>query len=133
MADESKREAVADALRRINQAWLGGRAEEMESVLHRDVVLAPPGFAGRERGRDGFIAGHRDFVASATIQSFSEDGHEIDVVGDTAVATYRYEMLYEHAGGRFRSTGRDLWIFQSQGGAWVAVWRTILDVEESAA
>jgi hypothetical protein len=49
------------------------------------------------------------------------------------VVTFRYEMVYERSGGRFRSTGRDLWVFQSQGRAWIAVWRTMLDMEETAA
>jgi hypothetical protein len=42
-------------------------------------------------------------------------------------------MVYERSGGRFRSTGRDLWGFQNQGSEWIAVWRTMLDIEENAA
>jgi hypothetical protein len=34
-----------------------------------------------------------------------EHGYQVDVAGDMAVVTYRYEMVY---GGRFRSIGRDL-------------------------
>jgi hypothetical protein len=42
-------------------------------------------------------------------------------------------MVYERSGGRFRSTGRDLWVFQSQFGSWIAVWRAMLDMDENAA
>jgi hypothetical protein len=42
-------------------------------------------------------------------------------------------MLYERSGERFRATGRDLWVFQKQSGAWIAVWRTMLDVDERPA
>lgn len=53
--------------------------------------------------------------------------HQIDVACDTAVVTFRYEMVYERSGKRYHSTGRDLWVFQNQGNAWIAVWRTMLD------
>jgi hypothetical protein len=42
-------------------------------------------------------------------------------------------MVYERSGGRYRSTGRDFWIFARQGDAWLAVWRTMLDLAEQPA
>lgn len=36
-------------------------------------------------------------------------------------------------GERYCATSRDLWIFQQQGHAWLAVWRTMLDLNENAA
>ena len=47
-------------------------------------------------------------------------------------AANKYGVLYKRSDGRYRSTGRDLWIFQKDGEAWIAVWRTMLDVEEHA-
>ena len=121
---------VAEAIRRINDAWVNGRAEDLAALVHPDVVLALPGFGGREVGRMSFVAGHREFAASATIHGFREHDQAIDVVGDTAVVTYRYELDYERSGERYRSLGRDLWVFRKQDTGWLAVWRTILDVEE---
>jgi ketosteroid isomerase-like protein len=92
-----------------------------------------PDFTGRIQGREDFLAGFRDFLQNSTIQEFREHDHQIDVAGDTAVITFRYDMVYERSGERYRSTGRDLWVFQKQGGAWIAVWRTMLDMEENAA
>lgn len=57
----------------------------------------------------------------------------MDVVGDTAVIAFQFEMVYEISSGRYRSTGRDLWVFQKHDAAWIAVWRTMFDIEESAA
>jgi hypothetical protein len=45
----------------------------------------------------------------------------MDVVGDTAVVSFTYEMVYERAGNRSRATGRDLWVFVRQGDEWVAI------------
>ena len=58
---------------------------------------------------------------------------DVDVAGDTAVATFGYEMVYERAGQRYRVTGRDLWVFEQQGETWIAVWRAMLDMNEIAA
>jgi hypothetical protein len=67
------------------------------------------------------------------ILQFEESDQQIDVIGHTAVLTFRYDMLYERVGKRYRATGRDLWVFEEKDGEWLAVWRTMLDMEESAA
>ena len=46
--------------------------------------------------------------------------------------TFRYEMVYLRSGERYRAAGRDLWVFQQQAGAWIAVWRAMLDLQEEA-
>jgi ketosteroid isomerase-like protein len=67
------------------------------------------------------------------VYEFREHDHQLSVVGDVAVATFRYDMIYERAGKRSRSTGRDLWVLQAQAGNWIAVWRAMLEMEEQAA
>jgi hypothetical protein len=133
MADESERQRVADVMRAINEAWLDGRVDDMAPALHSEIVMMLPGFSGQVRGREPFLAGFRDFIQNATIHEFHEHDHQIDVVGDTAVMTFTYEMLYTRSAERYRASGRDLWIFQQQGAAWVAVWRTMLDLNETPA
>jgi prepilin-type processing-associated H-X9-DG protein len=133
MADESRSDAVAATMRRINQAWLDGHVEDLAPIVHPEMVMAFPGFAGRMQGREAFLAGFRDFCQNAKVHSFREDDHQVDVAGSVAAVTFRYELVYERQGKRFRSTGRDLWLFQSQNESWIAVWRTMLDVAESPA
>jgi ketosteroid isomerase-like protein len=133
MVEESQRDAAAATMRRINRAWLDGQVKDLEPLVHPEIVMVFPGFSGRVQGRQDFLAGFSDFCQSAKIHEFREDDYQVDVAGDMAVVTFRYEMVYERSGRRFRSTGRDLWVFQSQGRAWIAVWRTMLDMEETAA
>jgi ketosteroid isomerase-like protein len=133
MADESTRADAAAAMRRINQAWLKGQVEDLAPMVHPEVVMVFPDFSGTIQGRENFLAGFRDFHEHASIQEFREHDHHVDVAGDTAVVTFRFDMLYERSGNRYRSTGRDLWVFQKQGTGWIAVWRTMLDIEENAA
>ena len=133
MVDESKREDAAAAMRVINQAWLDGQIEDLAPMVHPEIVMVFPNFAGRIQGRKDFLAGFRDFCQNASIQEFRERDQQVDVAGDTAVVTFRYDMVYERSGKRYCATGRDLWVFQKQGRAWIAVWRAMLDMEENPA
>jgi hypothetical protein len=133
MAGTHEHDSVAAAMRAINQAWLGGRVDEMAPAVHPEIVMAFPGFSGQMRGREPFLAGFRDFVQNAAIENYRELDQQIDVVGGTAVITFTYEMLYTRSGERYRVTGRDLWVFQRQSAQWIAVWRTMMDLSESPA
>ena len=108
MVDKSKSEGVAAAMRQINRAWLDDRVEDLAPRVHPEIVMVFPGFTGRIGGREGFLAGFRDFSQNATIHEFREHDHQIDIVGDAAVINFRYEMVYERSGERYRATGRDL-------------------------
>lgn len=128
----SERERAAATLRRINQAWLDGRINDLVPFVHPDIVIVIPGFVGRAEGRDALLGGFRDFCENAAVHEFREHDLEVDVVGDTAVVMFRYEMVYERSGERYRATGRDLWVLQLEADEWRAVWRTMLDSEEAA-
>ena len=130
MGRESKHDAVAATMRRINQVWLDGHVEALAALVDPEIVMVPPGFSERTQGREGFLASFRDFCQSATIHQFHHYDERIDVAADTAVVTFRFDMIYQRSGESYYSTGRDLWVFQNRGGNWIAVWRTMLDLEE---
>jgi hypothetical protein len=131
MSNTSMKSAEA-AMDRINKTWLDGRVEDLEHLIHQDIIMVFPGFEGQIQGRDQFLAGFRDFCQNARVQEFSESGRQVYMAGDVRVVTFRYDMVYERSGVRYHSTGRDLWVFQSQDEDWVAVWRTMLEMEETA-
>ena len=124
---------VVESMNRINQAWLAGRIDDMAPMIHPDVIMVVPGFAGRAQGRDPFLKGFREFYQSATIQEFRETERAVDVVGDTAVVSFLFAMVYERNGGHYRATGRDFWVFHREAAEWVAVWRTMFDLDETDA
>jgi ketosteroid isomerase-like protein len=128
-----RRPPAAAALDRINRAWRERRPADLVPLFHPDITTVFPGFSGRAEGRDGNVAGFDDFCTNAAVHEYRESGHQIDVAGDTAVATFTYEMVYERDGKRSRASGRDLWVFARQGGRWLAVWRTMLDLAEQPA
>ena len=121
---------VHNVLAAINSAWREGRPQAMRHSLHPEITMTLPGFHGTVRGRDTLIASFEEFCANARVLEYEESEETIEVVGDSAIATYRFRMLYERASYREVSTGRDLWVFQRQDGQWLAVWRTMLDLAE---
>jgi ketosteroid isomerase-like protein len=133
MADETDRDAAARAMNRINEVWLHGDIADLEPLMHPDIVMVFPGFGGAVRGRTNLIAGFHEFRDTAALQEFHDEEQHVDVAGNTAVVSFRYDMLYERSGDQFRATGRDLWVFQKHNDAWIAVWRTMLDVDETPA
>ena len=133
MTGQSKHDVADATMRRINRAWLEGDVEALAPMVHPEIIMALPGFTGRMQGREKFLDGFRDFCQNATIHEFRDRDHQIDVAGNTAIVTFRYDMVYERSGQRYHSTGRDLWVFQNECGAWIAVWRAMLDVEEEPA
>ncbi|HEY6328781.1 MAG TPA: nuclear transport factor 2 family protein [Blastocatellia bacterium] len=131
MADTSRHRSAAAVMDRINSIWLDGRVEDLEPLIHPDMIMVFPGFEGQVQGRDQFLAGFRDFCENARVHEFSEGDRRVDLAGDMCVVTFRYEMVYERAGAQYHSTGRDLWVFQRHNEDWLGVWRTMLEVEEA--
>lgn len=133
MVDISRRQnSAAEVMDKINRIWLDARIEDLEPLIHPDVVMVFPGFQGQVQGRDQFLAGFRDFCENAAVHEFNELDRHVDVAGQVAVVTFRYEMVYERTGVKYQSSGRDFWVFQNQNEEWIAVWRTMLDIEEQA-
>ena len=121
---------VHKTLSAINNAWRNCRTEEMKSYLHPNIVMKLPGFSQDIKGRKALIDGFNEFCTNAQVLEYSESDEQINVIGNCAVVSFKFEMIYEREKYRDKSTGRDLWIFETQGKNWVAVWRTMLDVNE---
>lgn len=128
--DIEERREVAAALRRINDAWLNGRPDDLAPLLHDRMVMVHPGFSGRGEGRDAIVAGFADFTAHCRVIRYRESENQVDVTGNTAIASFAFEMIYERDGHRYLSTGRDLWVFAKREEIWLAVWRTMMDLRE---
>jgi hypothetical protein len=133
MPNDSKLDSAAGTMRQINSAWLEGRIDDLAGMVHPQIVMVFPGFAGRIQGREQFIEGFRDFSQNARILEFREHDLNADVVGNTAVISFHYELMYERSNNRYRSFGRDLWVLQNHNDEWIGVWRTMLDMEEQPA
>lgn len=117
---------VHEFINQMNDVWVKGHPEELASFFSEDIVMVHPDFAQRAVGREACVASYADFCSQADIQGFKVGEPSIDVFGDTAIASYSYEIAYEMGGERFNDRGRDLFVFLRSAGRWKAVWRTMI-------
>ncbi len=128
MSDDMQK--VTDVIRSINRAWLEGRVTDLKPFFHPEIVMVFPGFNGRASGNDAMMASFADFCTNAELHDYSESDLQVDVTGDSAVATFAFKMVYARDGRTYCSTGRDLWVFSRAHETWIATWRTMLDMQE---
>ena len=96
---------IEDLLARISRAWLENHLEDLEGVFNPDIVMVLPGFSGHLKGADVMIAGFEDFCTHAKVYEYSESDLGIDVVGNTAAASFSFAMVYEREGRRCNDCG----------------------------
>jgi len=120
---------VHSVLASINAAWREGHPSSMLEFLHPEIVMVPPGFKGTVRGRDILISSFEEFAKNAKVLDYEESDERIDVIGECAIASFHFRMLYERAAYREDCSGRDLWVFARQNGRWIAVWRAMLELQ----
>jgi ketosteroid isomerase-like protein len=128
---ERDREEIRQILKDINRAWTGGNPDELNQHFHDDMIIAQPGFGIRGEGRNACVESYKQFAGMANVQNLKESEMVILVWGDTAVASYRFDIEYELEGQSHQDAGYDLFVLARQGGKWLAVWRTILPVPET--
>jgi ketosteroid isomerase-like protein len=105
------REELSAALDQIIQSGMGGRTEGLARILDDQIVMVFPGFGRQAQGKDTMLGGFKDFAANAEVLRHRETDEQIDIIGDAAVASYHFEIIYAREGTTYRSTGRDLWFF----------------------
>lgn len=131
---DGDREQVAAVLAEINRCWREGRPEGIAQYLHEGAVMVYPGFAGRVVGEQAVVAGYEEFCNNAEVESYEERDLQIDVSGDTAVASYAFEMVYVRDEERTLAAGRDLFVLsRGEARAWRAVFRMMIDLREEPA
>jgi ketosteroid isomerase-like protein len=118
-------DAIAAIVRHINESWRARRYDDIGSHLADDVVLAPPGSSMRVAGREAYVQSYRDYDAAAFTETFTPDEPQIDVMGDVAVATCPFSIVYRLEGVTYKERGRDLLVFARQQAGWRVVWRSM--------
>jgi hypothetical protein len=129
---ESEQELAAAAVRgllgRLDAAWRYARWDELAACLDPRVVIVAPGMVQRAEGRAAAVASYRDFMDRATLVRYRSDAPQVDVWGDTAVATFGWDMVWETDGTPHHESGHDVFVCRRDAAApdgWVALWRTV--------
>ena len=129
---EDHRAEVRHTLQRISAAWQNRRYQELAVLFDEDIVMVLPGLSARIEGRAAVVESFMEFMERSAVSEFWEDEPTIDVWGDTAIASYRWEMTWVSGGITESAAGYDVFTFSRRTDgdqAWRAVWRTMaLDV-----
>ena len=91
-------------------------------------MLLPGGT--RVEGRSLLVQSFVDMCENAQVHGFEESDRRVEALGETAVASFAFTIVYERDGEKYRSMGRDLWVFSRVDEDWKAVFRTMLDLAE---
>jgi ketosteroid isomerase-like protein len=125
MSDE-----VKYLIRTINDSWLTKKPDEISKILadcfHEDMMIKGCNLETLASGWEACVRSYVDFVKQAKISAFSQDEPDIQVVGDTAIATYGWNITYTLEGKEYTEPGHDVFVFTRTNGKWLAVWRAML-------
>ena len=116
-------QSIWDAIRASNAAWCGGDPEGVADLFHDDVVMASPDGTPLAEGKEAMVRSFVEYCGSVVTHEFKERDPKISLFGDTAVATFDFDVSYEHDGKVHNESGREILVFTRLGDAWKAVWR----------
>jgi ketosteroid isomerase-like protein len=116
-------QSIWDAIRASNAAWFGGEPEGVADLFHEDVVMASPDGTPVSEGKEAMVRSFVEYCRSVVTHEFKERDPKISLFGGTAVATFDFDVRYEHEGKVHDESGREILVFTRQGDAWQAVWR----------
>jgi len=125
--DVSEVQAIIAA---INDAWQNGPPDEVAARIREyfsdDAIIVAPNLTRAARGGDAVAASYQDFVQTTRVLRALLGLPEVDVLGDVAVATLTWHMLYVYEGTQTVDTGHDVYVFARRNGRWLVCWREVL-------
>jgi uncharacterized protein (TIGR02246 family) len=123
---------VWDLVRESNRAWMSGSTHELMDLFEQDAVIVAPALQGRVEGRDAIVASFASYHLHAKTHSFEEMEHEVDVFGETAVVTYRFQVRYELVadGVQHDETAQEVLVLRKTD-RWRVLFRTQTEAEEA--
>lgn len=113
---------IMSTIRAMNRAWTTGwHEEEFCQYIHENAVAIVPSVPGRLEGRDAYVAGWKGFAQAATIHSWDESDHKVDVFagGRCSVVSYFFTIDFTMGGIRQTMQGRDMFFLVKEGKTWL--------------
>ena len=122
---EGQRERIRTIAENLNRAWMASDWDQLKEFFREKMVMVAPGLRQRLEGRAACVRSFQEFQEQAEVQSFQEADWQIDILGETAVAIYNFEIAYKLDGELYNETGHETLLFQREGDRWLVVWRTL--------
>jgi len=106
----------------INKLWaVDNKPEKLRNYFHPEMVAFTGGKRNRIEGRDTCVAAWKSFADAAMIYAWRETDPKIQIYGNSAIATYYYEITFDLNGKRYEEGGRDLLVLVRKNGKWLVV------------
>ena len=121
---------IKTILEDINLAWQENRLQDLRKHFHDHMVLVAPDFEVRFEGAEACVGSYSDFIRQATVEQFKNSDLQVDLCGETVIASYRFEIGYKLEEESHRDCGRDIFIFNREKDQWKAIWRTMVMGQE---
>ena len=113
-------------IQNINAAWSKNRTDELHQYFHNDMVIVGPDQHPLSIGNQACIDSYRDFFDNAVIHDYKESDPVINIFGNTAIASYKFDINYDMKGKNYIEAGRDLFVIHKEEGKWLVLWRMLL-------
>ncbi len=117
-------DAIRQRIEAANAAWFDGRPREVASLFAADAVFVAPDLETVVSGRDAIVQSYVDYVEHVPTHAFDVHATNIQVVGETAVATYTFTVRYTLEGTPHIEDGVETMVFANRDGDWRCIWRT---------
>jgi|SRR5271156_3661458 len=128
MVDDA--EQIRAILEEINDAWRHGPPGDVAARIRphftADAVIVSPSLSRVARGGDAVAASYQDFATTTRVLRALLGTPEVDVLGEVAVATLTWHMLYVFDDIETVDTGHDVYVFARRDGRWLVCWREVL-------
>lgn len=125
------KQEVDQLVRKLQNAWLEHRVDELKSFYHENVVFFSPENGQRIAGQKTMIESYKQFLSSSTIHNFEIMDLHVDVFSLTAIALLTVDISYEHKEKNYDEKGKDIMILNKAEDDWKIVWRTQIPVKNS--
>jgi ketosteroid isomerase-like protein len=113
-------------IQNINIAWSKNHTEDLHKYFHGNMVIVDPNQHPLSSGSQACIDSYKEFIDNAIVHEYKESNPVIHIFGDTAIASYRFDINYDMKGKNYIESGRDLFALNKEEGKWLAVWRMLL-------
>lgn len=123
---DNGRKEIEDKIRKINELWIKGELKELEKHFHSDMIIQGPGLQVSIKGNRNCIKHHEDFLTHTKVKSFKDSEYVVNVWGNTAVASYKFDIEFESDEETRKESGNELYAFLQEDSIWKVVWNTII-------
>lgn len=122
---EQTRDRIWQIIETINRIFMDGKGfDRIGPFFHDCVVMLPPGFNRRAEGKATCLRYYEDAGSQMVLHKLEGSDKHIDVWGNTAVVTYRYDCIWDYQGKTFKDNGYEILVFIKEDENWQITWRT---------